>query len=194
MDFSDFQETLASAAEAQRWRPIGEMLARKLYARVMGGTEDRIGNGGKREKFQVEGIGVDAYLVLLGDFIATPNQTPADLFAAIKVVHGRQLKEREAAVRPHHKGWRDMTEAERQSYQATIARVKAKMADDLAQLHAEGKIPVTKVAGFSSVGSLLAGQTLKTGLDDLQLSAQLEQEPGPAISTDSDDLEWEDAA
>lgn len=188
MNFADFQETLASAAEAQRWRPIGEMLAAKLYARVMGGTEDRLGNGGKKEKFKIEGIGLDAYLVLLGDFVATPNQTPADLFVAIKAVHSRQIKEREASVRPHHRGWRDMTEAERESYQATIARVKTKMADDLAKLYAAGKIPITKVSGFSSVGSLLAGQTLKAGLDDLQLEAQLQQQPAPAAD------DWEEAA
>ena len=179
MNFKDFQETLESAAEAHRWRPIGEMLASKLYAKVMGGIEERIGNGGRKEDVRVDGIGLDAYLVLLGDFVATPNQTPADLFAAIKAVRSRQLKAVETAAAPSHKGWRDMTEAQRLSYQATIARVKAKLADDLARLHVAGKIPTTRVTGFSSVGNLLAGQILRTGLDELQLSAQLEQEPEP---------------
>ena len=169
MEIEDFRETLKLLGEAHTWRPIGDLLATQLY-RAIADIPD------------------EDYLRLVGDFVALPNQTPAHLLQAIKGLRGRLLKEREAAASPKFKGWRDMTEAERNSYAATIARVKGNLADELARLYAAGRIPTTKIQGFSSVGSLLAGQILKSGLDELQLEARLEQEPAPAVD------DWQEAA
>lgn len=161
MTLDDFRDSLSLIAQSQNWRPIGEQLIAMLYNSALS-------------------IAEEDYARLVGDFIAIPHQTPAHLLQAIKAARGRRLKEMESAAAPGHKGWRDMNEAERTSYQATIARVKAKLADDLARLYAVGRIPTTRVLGFSSTGSLLANQVLKRGLDELQLEAQLEQEPAPA--------------
>jgi hypothetical protein len=157
----DFRDSIELISQAHNWRPIGELLEAKLYQAIAE-------------------IPDEDYLRLTGDFIALPSQTPAHLLQSIKALRGRRLKELESAASPNHKGWRDMSPAERASYQATIARVKAKLSDDLARLYAAGRIPVTRVPGFSSTGSLLANQILKRGLDELLLEAQLEQEPAPA--------------
>lgn len=157
----DFRDSLELIGQAHNWRPLGDLLIAKLEQ-------------------SIAEIPDEEYLKLVGDFIALPSQTPAHLLQSIKALRGRRLKELESAAAPSHKGWRDMTEAQRTSYAATIARVKAKLSDDLARLYVAGRIPTTRVSGFTSVGTMLAGQILKKGLDELQLEAQLEQEPAPA--------------
>jgi len=174
MELSDFRETLKLLQEAHNWRPIGDMLTAQMYR-------------------SIAGISDDDYLKLVGDFVAIPHQTPAHLLQAIKALRGRLLKESEAAAAPRQRSYADMSPTEQQSYHATIARVKGELADNLAQLYAAGRVPTTKVAGFSSVGQMLAGQTLKRGLDELLLEAELQQD-SVGVSADKGDLEWEDAA
>lgn len=160
MDLHEFRETLEVAREAHNWRPIGEHLLAKLHQQVVGAN----------------GIGVDAYLKLLGDFIAKPSQTPAHLLSDIKGERRVQLQTAEQKTTGKFTGYGKMTPEQQSSYRATIQRVKGELADDLVRLHSEGRIPTWSGdggPGLNSIGSLLSATVLRRGLDELALERGL---------------------
>lgn len=160
MDLNEFQETLDLARDAHNWRPIGENLLAKLHQQVVGAN----------------GIGVDAYLKLLGDFIAKPNQTPAHLLSDIKAERRVQLQSAEQKSTGKFTSYRQMNPEQQASYRATIQRVKGELADNLARMHSEGQIPTFSGdggSGLNSIGSLLSGAVLRRGLDELALERGL---------------------
>jgi hypothetical protein len=177
MNISEFAETLEMIGQAHNWRPIGDRLIKGLYSAVMGPN----------------GIGEGAYLNLFGDFIATPGKTPAHLFSAIREERYKQLREQEkSVVTDGVKTYGQMTDAEQASYVATIQRVKAELAETLATLDEQGRIPRTNVKGMSSVGSLLAGAVLQIGCADREVERELQRSHSPEVHEDGKEV-WLDA-
>lgn len=140
MEREDFDSLLEMIAEAHRWRPLTSQVQDVIYGKVVR-------------------LGEYEFSKLAMSFMEQDRGTVAGLLEAIKQERLRKVQAAPAVIGAYSQ----MAPEQKVSYVETIQLVKERLADDMACLDSQGKIPRTTVRGMASVGTMLARDVLTRG-------------------------------
>jgi hypothetical protein len=132
----ELRSLVATLCEAQGWRPISDELLQQFWR-------------------EVKDISGHEVIRMFGNSMATPYLKPAMLLDGLKQERRRLLEEQVASVPSGHKRYADMSPKEQAAYMAAQKLARDKLKADLASLYQQGKIPTTRVGGFSSLADVL---------------------------------------
>jgi hypothetical protein len=121
---------------------------------------------------------LDELVKLFGKAYAESFLTPAQLLGSVKQLVRQELERKASAVPSGYKRYADMSDREKDAYIAAQQLAKQKLKANLAQLHREGKLPTTRVGGFSSIGDVMVPAMLGQALDEAAFSDRLEAAGG----------------
>ena len=141
MEREDFDSLLEMIAEAHRWRPLTSQVQDLIYGKVVR-------------------LGESEFSKLAMRFMEQDRGTVAGLLEAIKQERLRKVQAAPAVLMGTYS---HMAPEQQDSYVETIQLVKERLADEMAWLDSQGKIPRTTVGGLASVGTMLARDVLTRG-------------------------------
>ena len=141
MEREDFDSLLEMIAEAHRWRPLTSQVQDVIYGKVVR-------------------LGESEFSKLAMRFMEQDRGTVAGLLEAIKQERLRKVQAAPAVLMGTYS---QMAPEQQDSYVETIQLVKERLADEMAWLDSQGKIPRTTVGGLASVGTMLARDVLTRG-------------------------------
>ena len=141
MEREDCDSLLAMIAEAHRWRSLTPEIQALLYSKAAC-------------------LGESDFSKLAMRFMERERGTVAGLLEAIKQERLRKVQAAPAVLMGTYS---QMAPEQQDSYVETIQLVKERLADEMAWLDSQGKIPRTTVGGLASVGTMLARDVLTRG-------------------------------